>query len=52
MPEASTAFDAIAQDLERAAAGIRLVGPQLLYTQPEWERMYTLLRIAGKDREA
>lgn len=45
-------FDAIAQALERAAAGERVVGPCLLYTQPEWERMHTLLRIAGKEVEA
>jgi hypothetical protein len=27
------------------------VGPHLPYTQPEWERMHTLLRIAGKEVE-
>jgi hypothetical protein len=42
-------FDAIAEDGKRAAAGARGVGPRLLYTQPEWERMHTLLRIAGKE---
>jgi pyruvate ferredoxin oxidoreductase alpha subunit len=42
-------FDAIARDLERVAAGTRVAGPRLLYTQPEWERMHTLLRIAGKE---
>ena len=45
-------FDAIAHDLERAAAGARLRGPRLLYTQPEQERMRALLRIAGKEVEA
>ena len=45
-------FDAIAEDVKRAAAGARVVGPRLLYTQPEWERMHTLLRIAGKEVEA
>jgi hypothetical protein len=42
-------FDAIGHDLERAATGVRVVGPRLLYTQPEQERMATLLRIAGKE---
>lgn len=41
----------MAHDLERAAAGARVVGPRLLYTQPERERMHTLLRIAGKEVE-
>jgi pyruvate ferredoxin oxidoreductase alpha subunit len=45
-------FDAIAEDVKRAAAGARVVSPRLLYTQPEWERMHTLLRIAGKEVEA
>jgi len=44
-------FDAIAHDLEQAAAGARMVGPRLLYTQPEQERMRALLRIAGKELE-
>jgi pyruvate ferredoxin oxidoreductase alpha subunit len=42
-------FDAVFDDLQRAAAGERLVGPRLLYTQPEQERLQTLLRIAGKE---
>jgi pyruvate ferredoxin oxidoreductase alpha subunit len=42
-------FDAVWHDLQRAAAGEHLVGPRLLYTQPEQERMQTLLRIAGKE---
>jgi pyruvate ferredoxin oxidoreductase alpha subunit len=42
-------FDAIAHDLEQAAAGTRQQGPRLLYTQPELERMHALLRIAGKE---
>ena len=42
-------FNAVAHDLERAAAGARVVGPHLLYTQPEQERMHALLRIAGKE---
>jgi pyruvate ferredoxin oxidoreductase alpha subunit len=42
-------FDAVCHDLQRAAAGERLGGPRLLYTQPEQERMQTLLRIAGKE---
>ena len=45
-------FDAVAHDLERAAAGARVVGPRLLYTQSEQERMHALLRIAGKEVEA
>jgi hypothetical protein len=28
-----------------------MVGPRLLYTQPEQERMRALLRIAGKELE-
>jgi pyruvate ferredoxin oxidoreductase alpha subunit len=44
-------FDAIAHDLEQAAAGTRGRGPRLLYTQPEQERMHALLRIAGKEVE-
>src|SRR5262249_40993647 len=44
-------FDAIARDLEQAAAGVRVSGPSLLYTQPEQERMRALLRIAGKEVE-
>jgi len=44
-------FDAIAGDLEQAAAGVRVSGPRLLYTQPEQDRMRALLRIAGKEGE-
>jgi pyruvate ferredoxin oxidoreductase alpha subunit len=44
-------FDAIAHDLEQAAAGAHGRGPRLLYTQPEQERMHALLRIAGKEVE-
>lgn len=42
-------FDAVFRDLERAAAGERVVSPRLLYTQAEHERMRTLLQIAGKE---
>jgi hypothetical protein len=42
-------FDAVFDDLQRVAAGERLAGPRLLYTQPEQERLQTLLRIAGKE---
>jgi pyruvate ferredoxin oxidoreductase alpha subunit len=42
-------FDAVFRDLERAAAGERVVNPRLLYTQAEQERMRTLLQIAGKE---
>jgi pyruvate ferredoxin oxidoreductase alpha subunit len=42
-------FDAVCLDLQRAAAGERVSSPRLLYTQPELERMRTLLRIAGKE---
>jgi pyruvate ferredoxin oxidoreductase alpha subunit len=42
-------FDAVFDDLQRAAAGEHLVGPRLLYTQLEQERLQTLLRIAGKE---
>ena len=42
-------FDVVLDDLRRAAAGERRVGPRLLYTQPEHERMQTLLTIAGKE---
>ena len=42
-------FDAVFDDLERAAAGDEVESPRLLYTQPEQERMQTLLRIAGKE---
>lgn len=42
-------FDAILLDLQRAAKGERVVGPRLLYTRAEQERMKTLLKIAGKE---
>jgi pyruvate ferredoxin oxidoreductase alpha subunit len=42
-------FDAIFHDLQRAATGERVISPRLLYTQPELERMRTLLHIAGKE---
>ena len=42
-------FDAVYRDLKRLAAGESVVSPRLLYTQPEQERMRTLLRIAGKE---
>ena len=42
-------FDVVFDDLQRAAAGERVMGLRLLYTQPELERMQTLLRIAGKE---
>jgi pyruvate ferredoxin oxidoreductase alpha subunit len=42
-------FDAVLRDLERAAAGERVVSPRLLYTQAERERTRALLKIAGKE---
>lgn len=45
-------FDAVLHDLQRAAAGERVVSPRLLYTKPEQERMRTLLKIAGKESAA
>lgn len=42
-------FAAVLHDLQRAAAGERVVSPRLLYTKPEQERMRTLLKIAGKE---
>src|SRR6266508_4415051 len=42
-------FDAVLHDLERAAAGERVVSPRLLYTKPDQERTRTLLKIAGKE---
>lgn len=42
-------FDAVFQDMARAAAGDCVESPRLLYTQPEQKRMQTLLRIAGKE---
>lgn len=42
-------FEAIFHDLQRLEAGLDVPHPRLLYTQPEQERMQTLLRIAGKE---
>jgi pyruvate ferredoxin oxidoreductase alpha subunit len=42
-------FDAVFQDMARAAAGHRVDSPRLLYTRPEQVRMQDLLRIAGKE---
>lgn len=42
-------FDAVLHDLERAAAGERIVSPRLLYTRSEQERTRALLKIAGKE---
>jgi pyruvate ferredoxin oxidoreductase alpha subunit len=42
-------FDAVFQDMARAAAGHRVESPRLLYTRPEQARMQDLLRIAGKE---
>ena len=42
-------FDAVFQDMARAAAGHRVESPRLLYTRPEQARMHDLLRIAGKE---
>jgi len=42
-------FNAVLHDLERAAAGERVMSPRLLYTKPELERTRTLLKIAGKE---
>jgi pyruvate ferredoxin oxidoreductase alpha subunit len=44
-----TEFDAVFRDLERAALGEPVPTPRLLYTEPERQRMETLLRIAGKE---
>jgi pyruvate ferredoxin oxidoreductase alpha subunit len=46
---ADTEFAEALADMERAAAGSIRVGPRLLYTKAEQERMRTLLRIAGKE---
>jgi len=45
-------FDAVLHDLERAAAGERVVSPRLLYTRLEQERTRVLLKIAGKEVSA
>ena len=42
-------FDAVLHDLQRAAAGERVISPRLLYTQAEHRRMQSLLTIAGKE---
>jgi pyruvate ferredoxin oxidoreductase alpha subunit len=42
-------FDAVFQDMARAAAGHHIESPRLLYTRAEQERMQELLRIAGKE---
>jgi pyruvate ferredoxin oxidoreductase alpha subunit len=42
-------FDAVFEDMEKAAAGELVPMPRLLYTAPERERMETLLSIAGKE---
>ena len=44
-------FEAVFRDLQRLEAGLNVPQPRLLYTQPEQERMQTLLRIAGKEIE-
>lgn len=44
-----TEFDVALTDMERAAAGDVRLGPRLLYTKAEQERMRALLRIAGKE---
>jgi pyruvate ferredoxin oxidoreductase alpha subunit len=41
-------FEVVLRDMERAAAGERMVRPRLLYTKGEHERTQTLLKIAGK----
>jgi pyruvate ferredoxin oxidoreductase alpha subunit len=46
---AAAEFDAVLQDLQRAAEGERVISPRLLYTQAEQERMRALLKIAGKE---
>ncbi len=42
-------FAAVLVALQQAAAGEQVLGPWLLYTKPEQERMRTLLKIAGKE---
>lgn len=41
-------FEVVLHDMERAAAGERMVHPRLLYTKSEQARTRTLLKIAGK----
>jgi pyruvate ferredoxin oxidoreductase alpha subunit len=45
----ATEFDVVLRDLERAAAGERVVTLRLLFTRAEQERTRALLRIAGKE---
>jgi pyruvate ferredoxin oxidoreductase alpha subunit len=42
-------FNAVFDDLQRAATGAPVGSPRLLYTQPELDHMRTLLHIAGKE---
>jgi pyruvate ferredoxin oxidoreductase alpha subunit len=42
-------LEALFRDLEKAALGEPVPTPRLLYTEPERQRMETLLRIAGKE---
>jgi len=42
-------FEALFEDLERAAAGTPVVSPRLLFTEDEQQRVETLLTIAGKE---
>jgi len=42
-------FEAVFQDLERAASGETVVSPRLLFTEREQQRVQKLLAIAGKD---
>jgi len=42
-------FEAVFQDLERAASGEIVVSPRLLFTESEQQRVQKLLAIAGKD---
>jgi pyruvate ferredoxin oxidoreductase alpha subunit len=42
-------FEAVFQDLERAASGEAVVSPRLLFTESELERVQKLLAIAGKE---
>ncbi len=45
-------FEAVFQHLERIASGTTVIGPLLLYTQQERDRVRTLLQIAGKELSA
>ena len=42
-------FEAVFDDMARAAAGSHIDSPRLLFTRPEQERVQDLLRIAGKE---